>query len=51
MLTFLRRRLFDMRGVQFCETCSEVSTVEHRSQTRLDHAHTHINQQQYLVIR
>jgi hypothetical protein len=49
--TFLRRRLADLRAVRFCEPCAGVCTPQCRSQTRLDTAHTHANQQQYLTIR
>ncbi len=51
MLTSLRRRLTRLRGVRFCESCSEVCTPQCRSQTRLDTSHTHVHQQQYLTIR
>lgn len=51
MLTSLRRRLDRPRAVRFCDACAEVCTPQCRSQTRLDAAHTHANQQQYLTIR
>lgn len=51
MLTSLRRRLARPHRVRFCESCSEVCTPQCRSQTRLDTAHTHANQQQYLTVR
>lgn len=51
MLTSLRRRLVRPHRARFCESCSEVCTPQCRSQTRLDTAHTHVNQQQYLTIR
>ncbi len=51
MMASLRRRLARLRGVRFCDACSEVCTPQCRSQTRLDASHTHVNQQQYLTIR
>jgi hypothetical protein len=47
----LRRRLLRLRAVQFCESCTEVSTPQSRGQARLDAAHTRANLQQYLTIR
>jgi hypothetical protein len=51
VLSFLRRRLTDLGAVRFCEACAEVCTPQCRSQTRLDTAHTRVNQQQYQTIR
>jgi hypothetical protein len=36
MFTKLRQRLGQVRGVEFCESCSEVCTAGCRAEARLD---------------
>ncbi|HEX6356460.1 hypothetical protein [Actinophytocola sp.] len=49
MLAFLRRRRAGVRGVRFCEACSQVCTPGCRSQALLDATHAHVHQQHPVI--